>query len=186
VWCLQVLLYVILIILNPRNCENHFDDSLFTTLFPVDTISSHPFKCTSCGTCARVCPVKSRDGERKDVKKTPLRILSRLYAFLPGCSDPAGAKDRKTGRYRNPSVTIVDMKNSAVNNRKIIFLMYLYAAYRRGCCCEPQWNVPNPSTMARALIPITSLSGKRFWMIRRASASCGSLNTGTITTEFPI
>ena len=58
--------------------------------------------------------------------------------------------------------------------------------YIRGCCWVPQWNVPNPSTISRALIPITFRSGKRLRIISNATSSFGSLNTGTIITVLPI
>jgi len=67
---------------------------------------------------------------------------------------------------------------------------YLYetamSVYIFGCCWVAQWKVPNPSTIARALIPITFLPGKISCRICSAAASFGSLNTGTITTVFPI
>lgn len=55
-----------------------------------------------------------------------------------------------------------------------------------GCCWVAQWNVPKPSTMARASTPIIVLPGKRACRISIASLSRGSPKTGTITTVFPI
>jgi hypothetical protein len=59
-------------------------------------------------------------------------------------------------------------------------------AYGLGCCWVAQWNVPNPSTIARAFTPVTVRSGKISWRIWIASMSWGSSKTGTITTVFPI
>jgi len=55
-----------------------------------------------------------------------------------------------------------------------------------GCCWVAQWNVPYPSTSARASTPVTFRPGKRFWRIAIASASRGSENVGTTTTVFPM
>jgi ferredoxin len=68
-------------------------------------------KCTSCGTCAAVCPVKNIDMvEEKPVWKHHCELCCACIHFCPVAAIQYGPKTKKRGRYNNPSVTIADMK----------------------------------------------------------------------------
>ena len=67
--------------------------------------------CTSCGTCAAVCPVKNIEMvEEKPVWKHHCELCCACIHFCPVAAIQYGPKTKKRGRYRNPSVTIADMK----------------------------------------------------------------------------
>jgi len=68
-------------------------------------------KCTSCGTCARVCPVQNivMENEKPSWKHHCELCLACMH-FCPVAAIQLGPKTAKRGRYKNPSVTIADMK----------------------------------------------------------------------------
>jgi ferredoxin len=67
--------------------------------------------CTACGTCAAVCPVKNIDMvEEKPVWKHHCELCCACIHFCPVAAIQYGPKTKKRGRYKNPSVTIADMK----------------------------------------------------------------------------
>lgn len=57
-------------------------------------------RCTSCGTCAAVCPVKNI--EMIAGLETPLRTLLCLYPLLPGRGDPVRTENKKTRALSPP------------------------------------------------------------------------------------
>jgi ferredoxin len=68
-------------------------------------------KCTSCGTCAAVCPVKNIEMvNEKPVWKHHCELCCACIHFCPAEAIQYGPKTKKRGRYRNPSVTLMDMK----------------------------------------------------------------------------
>jgi ferredoxin len=68
-------------------------------------------KCTSCGTCAAVCPVKNIEMvNEKPVWKHHCELCCACIHFCPAEAIQYGQKTKKRGRYRNPSVTLMDMK----------------------------------------------------------------------------
>jgi Pyruvate/2-oxoacid:ferredoxin oxidoreductase delta subunit len=68
-------------------------------------------KCTSCGTCAAVCPVKNIElVNEKPVWKHHCELCCACIHFCPAEAIQYGPKTKTRGRYRNPSVTITDMK----------------------------------------------------------------------------
>ena len=68
-------------------------------------------KCTSCGTCALVCPVKNIVMENeKPSWKHHCELCFACMHFCPVAAIQWGPKTAKRGRYKNPSVTIADMK----------------------------------------------------------------------------
>lgn len=68
-------------------------------------------KCTSCGTCAAVCPVKNIEMvEEKPVWKHHCELCCACIHFCPAKAIQFGPKTKTRGRYNNPSVTIADMK----------------------------------------------------------------------------
>jgi len=68
-------------------------------------------KCTSCGTCAAVCPVKNIVMvEDKPTWQHHCELCCACIHFCPAEAIQYGPKTKKRGRYTNPSVTIMDMK----------------------------------------------------------------------------
>ena len=68
-------------------------------------------KCTSCGTCTRVCPVQNivMENDKPSWKHQCELCLACLH-FCPVAALQWGPKTVKRGRYKNPSVTVGDMK----------------------------------------------------------------------------
>ncbi|MFA4824671.1 MAG: EFR1 family ferrodoxin [Methanoregula sp.] len=68
-------------------------------------------KCTSCGTCARVCPVQNivMENEKPSWMHHCELCLACLH-FCPVAAIQWGPKTAKRGRFKNPSVTLADMK----------------------------------------------------------------------------
>jgi ferredoxin len=68
-------------------------------------------KCTACGTCAAVCPVKNIDMvEEKPVWKHHCELCCACLHFCPVEAIQYGPKTAKRGRYRHPALNIADMK----------------------------------------------------------------------------
>lgn len=68
-------------------------------------------KCTSCGTCAAVCPVKNIDmADKKPVWKHHCEMCCACIHFCPVEAIQYGPKTAKRGRYRHPKLTLSDMK----------------------------------------------------------------------------
>ena len=67
--------------------------------------------CTSCGTCAKVCPVHNivMENEKPSWKHHCEQCMACMH-FCPVAAIQWGPKTAKRGRYKNPSVTIADMK----------------------------------------------------------------------------
>jgi ferredoxin len=68
-------------------------------------------KCTSCGTCARVCPVQNivMENEKPSWKHHCELCLACLH-LCPAAAIQLGSMTAKRGRYKNPSLSIADMK----------------------------------------------------------------------------
>ncbi len=68
-------------------------------------------KCIACGTCTKVCPVQNimMENERPSWKHHCELCLACLH-FCPVAAIQMGPKTATRGRYKNPSVTIADMK----------------------------------------------------------------------------
>jgi len=68
-------------------------------------------RCTSCGTCAAVCPVKNIEmREEKPVWKHHCELCCACIHFCPVEAIQYGPKTKKRGRYHHPALTIADMK----------------------------------------------------------------------------
>lgn len=68
-------------------------------------------KCTACGTCAAVCPVKNIDMvDKKPVWKHHCELCCACIHFCPVEAIQYGTKTAKRGRYRHPALELADMK----------------------------------------------------------------------------
>jgi ferredoxin len=68
-------------------------------------------KCTACGTCAAICPVKNIDMvEGKPVWKHHCEMCCACLHFCPVEAIQWGPKTKTRGRYRHPAVMLADMK----------------------------------------------------------------------------
>ena len=68
-------------------------------------------KCTSCGTCSRVCPVQNIVMENeKPCWKHHCELCLACMHFCPVAAIQLGPKTAQRPRYKNPAVTIADMK----------------------------------------------------------------------------
>jgi ferredoxin len=68
-------------------------------------------KCTACGTCAAVCPVKNIDMvDKKPVWKHHCELCCACLHFCPVEAIQYGPKTAKRGRYRHPALKLADMK----------------------------------------------------------------------------
>ena len=79
----------------------HTDDKKFTV----------NDKCTSCGTCVAICPAKNIElVDKKPVWKHHCELCCGCIHTCPVQAIQAGAGTEKRLRYRNPSVTIAELK----------------------------------------------------------------------------
>jgi ferredoxin len=86
-------------------------DGFIRTLHDADKNFMADEKCTSCGTCAAVCPVHNIGMvDKKPVWKHHCELCCACIHFCPAEAIQYGQKTKKRGRYKNPSVTIADMK----------------------------------------------------------------------------
>lgn len=70
--------------------------------------------CTSCGTCAAVCPAGNIEMvEGKPVWKHHCELCCGCIHLCPVQAIQAGRSTEKRERYRNPSVTIADLKQKS-------------------------------------------------------------------------
>ena len=68
-------------------------------------------RCTSCGICAEVCPVKNiQMVEEKPVWQHHCELCCACIHFCPVEAIQYGSKTKNRGRYTHPSVTVGDMK----------------------------------------------------------------------------
>jgi MinD superfamily P-loop ATPase len=68
-------------------------------------------KCTACGTCTKVCPVKNIElADGKPEWKHRCELCLACMHFCPVAAIQRGTKTKKRGRYRHPDVKISDMK----------------------------------------------------------------------------
>jgi ferredoxin len=68
-------------------------------------------KCTSCGTCAAICPAGNIGmAEGKPVWKHHCELCCRCIHNCPAGAIQAGSRTATRLRYRHPSVTIADLK----------------------------------------------------------------------------
>ncbi len=68
-------------------------------------------KCTSCGTCVAVCPSKNIElAEGKPVWKHRCELCCSCIHTCPVQAIQAGTETEKRERYRNPDVTLADLK----------------------------------------------------------------------------
>jgi formate hydrogenlyase subunit 6/NADH:ubiquinone oxidoreductase subunit I len=67
--------------------------------------------CTSCGTCAAICPAGNIEMvQGRPVWKHHCELCCGCIHICPVQAIQAGAKTEKRVRYRNPSVSITDLK----------------------------------------------------------------------------
>jgi ferredoxin len=86
-------------------------DGFIHTIHDADKNFFSDEKCTSCGTCAAVCPVKNIEMvNEKPFWKHHCELCCACIHFCPAEAIQYGPKTKKRGRYRNPSVTLMDMK----------------------------------------------------------------------------
>ena len=86
-------------------------DGFISTIHDADKNFFADEKCTSCGTCATVCPVKNIEMvNEKPLWKHHCELCCACIHFCPAEAIQYGQKTKNRGRYRNPSVTLMDMK----------------------------------------------------------------------------
>jgi len=86
-------------------------DGFIRTIHDADKNFFADEKCSSCGTCAAVCPVKNIEMvNEKPVWKHHCELCCACIHFCPAEAIQYGPKTKKRGRYKNPSVTLMDMK----------------------------------------------------------------------------
>lgn len=79
----------------------HTDDKKFTVTD----------KCTSCGTCVAICPANNIElVDKKPVWKHHCELCCGCIHNCPVAAIQAGSKTEKWLRYRNPSVTVAELK----------------------------------------------------------------------------
>jgi ferredoxin len=92
---------------------------LYTLLYPWFTSHVHTDdkkfsvtdKCTSCGTCVAVCPAKNIElVEKKPVWKHHCELCCSCIHNCPEQAIQAGTKTERWGRYRNPDITLAELK----------------------------------------------------------------------------
>ncbi len=92
---------------------------LYTLIYPWFTSHVHTDdkkftvndKCTSCGICEAICPAKNIElVEGKPVWKHTCELCCGCIHNCPVQAIQAGSKTEKRLRYRNPSVTIAELK----------------------------------------------------------------------------
>jgi len=67
--------------------------------------------CTSCGTCVAVCPAKNIELEdKKPVWKHRCELCCSCIHTCPAKAIQAGTRTEKWGRYRNPGITVAELK----------------------------------------------------------------------------
>lgn len=67
--------------------------------------------CTSCGTCVAVCPAKNIELEdKKPVWKHRCELCCSCIHTCPAKAIQAGKRTEQWGRYRNPEVTVAELK----------------------------------------------------------------------------
>jgi ferredoxin len=67
--------------------------------------------CTSCGTCVAICPAGNIElVDKKPVWKHQCELCCGCIHLCPVQAIQAGAKTEKWQRYRNPDITIVELK----------------------------------------------------------------------------
>jgi len=70
-------------------------------------------RCTSCGTCAAVCPAKNIElVDGRPVWKHACELCCACIHLCPAQAIQAGKGTEKRGRYRNPAVTVAELKQS--------------------------------------------------------------------------
>jgi ferredoxin len=68
-------------------------------------------QCTSCGTCVAICPAKNIElVEKKPVWKHHCELCCGCIHTCPAKAIQAGARTEKWQRYRNPSITVAELK----------------------------------------------------------------------------
>jgi ferredoxin len=68
-------------------------------------------ECTSCGTCAAICPADNiKLVDKKPVWKHHCELCCGCIHLCPAGAIQAGSRTMKRQRYRNPSVTLAELK----------------------------------------------------------------------------
>jgi ferredoxin len=68
-------------------------------------------KCTSCGTCVAICPAKNIElVDKKPVWKHHCELCCGCIHNCPVQAIQAGIRTEKWQRYRNPEITLVELK----------------------------------------------------------------------------
>jgi len=84
----------------------HTDDRKFTVTD----------QCTSCGTCVALCPAKNIElVDKKPVWKHHCELCCGCIHNCPAKAIQAGARTEKWQRYRNPEITVAELKNQGEN-----------------------------------------------------------------------
>ena len=75
-------------------------------------------RCTSCGTCAAVCPAGNIDMvDGRPVWNHRCELCCGCTHLCPAGAIQAGSRTEGRGRYRHPDVTVADMERQAGRNR---------------------------------------------------------------------
>lgn len=73
-------------------------------------------KCTSCGTCVAICPAKNIElVDKKPVWKHQCELCCGCIHTCPVQAIQAGTRTEQWQRYRNPEITVAELKNQAGN-----------------------------------------------------------------------
>jgi ferredoxin len=74
-------------------------------------------ECTSCGTCAAICPAKNIElVDRKPVFLHHCELCCGCIHTCPVQAIQAGARTEKWGRYRHPEITVAELKRKPEEN----------------------------------------------------------------------
>jgi ferredoxin len=95
---------------------------LYTLLYPWFRSHAHTDdkkfsvtdKCTSCGTCVAICPVKNIElVKKKPVWRHHCELCCACIHNCPVQAIQAGPRTEKWQRYRHPEITVAELKGKA-------------------------------------------------------------------------
>ncbi len=77
-------------------------------------------KCTACGTCVAVCPAKNIElVNKKPVFHHHCEVCCACIHNCPAQAIQAGTKTERRQRYRNPDITVADLKLRMAEDQKL-------------------------------------------------------------------